>query len=271
LRENNMQHNLVFKKLIVYLAPLALIVLWEAWLGFNRAVVEVGLITLVIVAGAVWYLTGRSVQVSQIQGNLHRQEFWRFLISPGFFIFSVYLFLLIIESSFWRHFIIIAANLLLILILQNLFDRFYRASDYPVHSFESISGNINSLSLFLLIVSFGALITFLDMAVWQLALLLLFSVTLLTYQTMWLAGLAIRCFWLYLIIINLIVLEIFWVWQFLPNTFYVKALTVTIVYYLAVNLSRNQLLGLLNKKMLQRYLTVGAAVLILVLLTAQWL
>lgn len=266
-----LSNNLLFKKITVFLAPLFLAVLWKFWAdSWQKAVIEVGILSLAIVGGAIWYLTLRPVAIAQLQTSFHRREFWRFLITPGFFIFSVFLFLLVLENPSAKTLLIVGSNLLLLLILQNLFDRFYQSSRYPANSFESISGNVNSLSLFLLVAVFYSFATFLNMAVWQLAIFLLWAATFLTYQTMWISGLKLKKFWLYLILLDLIALELFWVGLFLPNTFYVKALILTVVYYISVNLSRNHLLGLLNKKMVWRYLWVGGIILGIVLLTAQW-
>ncbi|MFA6533556.1 MAG: hypothetical protein WCT37_00110 [Patescibacteria group bacterium] len=263
--------NLIYKKAVVWLCPIALIILWEEWLNFPRAVLEVGLCSFLILGGAVWYLTWRPVAVRELQTNWHRQEFWRFAITPGFFLLSVYLFLLIIENRAAEHFLILGANLILWLILQNLFDRFYRSNNYPASSFETISGNVNSLSLFFLVTVWYSFSTFLDLPVWQLALMLVLTVVFLTYQIMWISGLTFKASWFYLVIIVLIAVEFFWVMLFLPNTFYVKAMALTVAYYLASNLSRNHLLGLLTPKMVWRYLAVGGGVLVVVLVTAQWL
>jgi hypothetical protein len=165
----------------------------------------------------------------------------------------------------------VVSNFLLLLILQNLFDRFYHSSHYPANSFESMSGNINSISLFLLITVGYSFYTFLNLPIWVLALLFLFSSTLLAYQTMWISGIELKRSWLYILIIDLLAVELFWTLLFLPHTFYLKGLVITVVYYIIINLSRNYLINLLNKKMVWRYLLVGGIILLLSLVTAQWL
>jgi len=266
-----MLNNPLLKKITVFLVPLLVFLLWEWWLAWPRALIEIGFLVFVLVALEIWYLTLRPVAVTQLQVALHRKEFWRFFLMPGFFILAINLFLLIVDNSFWQQVIIVATALLLLMILQNLFDRFHQASRYPANSFESLSGIINSISLFLLVTILYSFSTFLDLSIWFLALLFLGTTTLLTYQTMWIAGIEIKRSWFYILIIDLVLVELFWVMFFLPNTFYVKALIVTILYYLAVNLSRNYLINLLNRKMIWRYLIIGGIILLLVLLTAQWL
>ncbi|MBI5621948.1 hypothetical protein HY933_03745 [Candidatus Falkowbacteria bacterium] len=265
-----MLHNILLKKITVFLTPAALFVCWELWLRLERSAVEVGLVSALLIVGALWYLTLRPLAVSQLQRSLHRAEFWRFLITPGLFVVAVYFFLLLLERPASRQFIIIGSVILLTIILQNLFDRFYRGARYPANSFESISGNVNSLSLFLLVAVAYGLLTFLDLPVWLLVGPLLVVATLLSYQTMWISGLELKQSWLYVLILDVIVVEMFWALLFLPNTFYVKALSLTAVYYVVINLSRNSLIDILNRTMIVRYVLTGGVVLGLILLTAQW-
>ncbi len=266
-----MLNNLLLKKITVFASPILLFFLWELWLNWERAAIEIGIATLIIIVVTIWYLTLRPLAISQLRNDLHHQESWRFFITPGFLVLGLFLFLLIIESRLAQHLIILGGNALLLLLLQNLFDRFYRGNNYPAQSFESISGNINSLSLFLLVAVFYSFSTFLNLPIWFLAFALLITATLLTYQMMWIAGLNLKKSWLYVLVIDVIVVEIFWALLFLPNTFYVKALVLTVVYYLSVNLSRNYLIDILNQKMIWRYLIIGGVVLGVVLATAQWL
>lgn len=266
-----MLNNPLLKKITVWLAPTVLLVLWETWLRFPRAIIEVGILSFLLIAFVIWYLTWRPVAVSELQKKLHHQEFWRFLLTPGIFVLSVWLFLVILGDRLWQQVMVVASCLLLFLILQNLFTRFWAATRYPAQSFESISGNINSVSVFLLATVGYSFSTFLDLPLLVLAIFLLAGTTLLVYQTMWVAGVEIKRSWLYILIVDLIVVELFWVLLFLPNTFYVKGVAITVAYYLAVNLSRNYLINLINAKMVWRYLIVGGIMLVLVLGTAQWL
>ncbi|MFA5358302.1 MAG: hypothetical protein WC310_00590 [Patescibacteria group bacterium] len=266
-----LSNNLLLKKMSVFLAPLILIMVWEVWLLYSRAAVEIGILTCLIVFFSVWYLTNRFVAVSELQKSLHYKEFWRFLITPGVFILAVYFFIMILESGFWQQFMVFFANIIFLLILQNLFDRFYLPAGYPARSFESISGNVNIISLFLFLTVAYSFIAFLNFSVWLSATFFLFLAIMLIYQTMWISGITVKQSWLYLIVIGLLLLETFWSLVFLPNTYYVKALVISLVYYALINLARNQLIGLLNRKMVLRYLLISVIVLGLIWGTAQWL
>jgi len=261
----------LLKRLTVFLAPALLVVIWEIWLGQPLAIVEAFCLTILVIALAIWYLTLRPLAVSQLQSSFHRREFWRFSLSPLFFVVAIFGFLVILESTWWQQVLVWLSAVVILATLQNLFDRFYRGASYSARSFEIISNNINTLSIFVLTTVLYSLIVFLNWAVYVVAILLLACCILLFYQSMWIAGLKLGQSWLFILIDSLVMIELFWVLNFLPNTFYIKALVLTVVYYSVINLSRNWLLKILQPEMIKRYLIVSLSILVLVLATAQWM
>ena len=71
-------------------------------------------------------------------------------------------------------------------------------------------------------------------------------------------------------VIVLIVIETTTAVAFLPHSFYVKALIVTSVFYLASGLARHGLSEALERRVYQRYFAVSIAVIVLVLVSARW-
>ncbi len=259
------------KRITVIAAPIALGIAWWVWLNAQHAAIEVLVATVVIVAAAVWYVTLRNVAVSDVQQQLHRQEFWRFLITPLVFSLSIVSFLLILEAPTLSRVVVIGGVVAMWFLLQNMFDRFYRAALYPPQSFEVLSLNINSVSLFLLLTTAYSFITFLRVPAGLIAIIFLLVIGLLTYQTMWISGVTLRKGWLYIVIISLLHLELFWVLVFLPNTYYLKALLILVSYYVMINIARNHLIGVLTNTMVWRYVVIAAMVVAFALGTAQWL
>ena len=74
---------------------------------------------------------------------------------------------------------------------------------------------------------------------------------------------------LFTIIPTLVLIEIFWSLSFLPTSIYVNAFIITVSYYLIAGIVRSRLLGVINSKIIKRYLFVGGACLILIVLTAR--
>lgn len=259
------------KKMLIYVLPLIIAGLWEVWLLYPQAAVEIGLSSLVVILFGLWQLTSRPIAVAQIQKQLHLKEFWRFAISPLVNVAAWFFYLLILENFFVSQLVIFIMAVTLGLLCKNIFDRFYHSANYPLGSFETISGNVNLISLFLISVIAYSFVALLQTPVWKAGLIFLIVVTLLTYQSFWISALSFRRSWIFIVILDLLLIESFWVIHFLPNTFYVKAVLIVSLFYLLVNLARNYLLTLLTKPMIIRYLTIGGLVMFLALLSAQWL
>ncbi len=266
-----MNFPIIGKKILVYALPLLTAGLWEIWLLYPKSVLETGLLSLVLLLFGLWQLTSRPIAVAQIQKQLHAKEFWRFAISPIINVGAWFFYLLILENFFVGQLVIVIMAVTLGLLCKNIFDRFYHSANYPLGSFETISGNVNMISLFLISVVSYSFIALLQADVWKAALIFLLVVTLLIYQSFWISALSFRQSWLFVVILDLLLVESFWVVHFLPNTFYVKAVLIVSLFYLLVNLARNYLLSLLTKPMIIRYLTIGGAIMVVVLLSAQWL
>lgn len=262
--------SILFKRLLVWGAPVLCFGLWETWLSWERAVWEVIIALTVVMALAVWHLSQRSVAVSRTQQHLHRREYWRFLISPLAFVWAVSAYVMILENPVWKQAVIVFAVVSGWLVLSNIADRFTRSANYPPQSFETLSANLNAVTLFLATTVAYSWVALLNTSVWGVALGLMVVVTALAYQTFWIAGISFLRSWLSLVVINLLMVEGFWVLLWLPNTYYVKALLLLIGSYLSINVCRNHLLGILTPAMVRRYAWISGAIVLVVLLTAQW-
>ncbi len=265
-----MTHSVIFKRLLVWGTPVLGFVAWEEWLRWERAVWEVLIILTWLEATAVWYLTKRSVGVSSTQKRLHHNEYWRFLISPLTFVWMTSGYIMILENWWWQQIIIVGATVCGWLVLANIADRFMRSASYPPQSFETLSTNLNAVTIFFAATVAYSWIALLNTSVWVMALALLVVLTALTYQTLWIAGLSLARAWLAIIVIDLLFVELFWVLLWLPNTYYVKALLLLVGTYITINVCRNQLLGILTPTMVRRYLLIATVIVGLVVLTAQW-
>lgn len=265
-----MMFSTLGKRLTVFGAPLVVVAGWFVWFAERRAVVEVGVGVVAIVAVTVWYLTWRDVAVSDIQRTLHRGEFWRFALTPVLFTLAVHAVLLIVELPRGQYAIAGGGGVFLWLIFQNLFDRFHRGATYPARSFESVAAIINALTIAGWTACLFTLATFLNEPAWLVSLLFVGVVVLLTYQLLWIAGLTLARSWLHLAITTLCLLEFFWVLLWLPNTILMKMIVLVVGFYAFTNIAKNQLLGLVTRAMVWRYALVGGSILLFALLTAQW-
>jgi len=82
---------------------------------------------------------------------------------------------------------------------------------------------------------------------------------------------SLKTTWQFSTIITLLIAEMALVFVFLPLSYNVSGLSVGIVYYLLINLSRLYLQKALTPKKIKLYLIISYAGLAILLITARWL
>jgi hypothetical protein len=220
-------------------------------------------ILIVVLVMSVWKLIGR--------GLITVGARWNFLIAPFFLLTGGLFFILFLENQIFKHFLVILLAVLLGLFLENIFIYIYRHDKYQVNSLENISSYLNLISTLFFCSGFFGLLTFLNISVWLLILLILLVIVSLSYQTIWINKIISGKSWLYILIICLISCELAWTLFFLPISFYVSGAVLSIAYYLVLGISRFYLLGNLDAKIVKRHLIISLIVLILILGTARWM
>lgn len=252
---------ILLNKILPIFSSILILVCFEIWLFNPTWLVWMGIILFLVTILSIIQLNN---------WKLKNKEFWGFLITPLFLVISSFLFFLFLENIILKHIFIIIVAILFGLFLENVFIFFYKSSDYQPYALENISDYINLVSVFLFSSSFFSLIIFLNFPVWTLMIALFILTLILGYQMMWVSKISFRESKLFILIIGLIIGEVFWSLKFLPTSFYVNGLILTIIYYVLANLSSFHLQKRLDLKTTRRYLIISSGVLILTLITAQW-
>src|SRR3989344_2163796 len=217
------------------------------------------LILLIFLAG-LWQLTGR---------NLKIEKFWRYLITPFFFLFFGIIFLIFLDSQPLKQLVIIILAALLAIYLEVIFLWFHLRLKYQLHSLENITAHLNLLTIFLATTSFISLIIFLGLSFWYFLAAFIILNFLLNYELIWSSGTTWRESWHYLALTTLILTEIFWAVNFLPSSVYVQSIIVTIAYYLLSGIIRNWLNNIREGKVIKRYLIISLICLVIILASAK--
>ena len=252
---------LLLNRILTFLAPVLTFVSFEilfvkpTWIWFLFAAIQVILFFI------IWQITGRKFRSFQ---------FWNFLITPHLFLATACFFSISLESRFFLHTVAVLSSVVLGIFLEEIFVYFNLPKKYYPYSLENISNYINLLTVFLLFSSLYSLIVFLNFSMWYLSLIVIAFIFLLAYQSTWVNKISFRKAWLFILVITLILTELFSVISFLPTSFYVNAIVLTVCYYIILGLSRFILLEELEKKPLRRYLIIGFIAIVIALLTAQW-
>lgn len=206
-----------------------------------------------------------------IVDRLFSKPFFLYLITPVIFSISVYLFLSLMESDLVKQIIVFGASALYWLYLENVAVFNFDYQNYHHPALENVSNYTNIIAIFFLSITAYATQALLAIPVWQLAVALIFTIFLLLIQSIWAAQFNEPKSGLYLITMIIVMLELFWTVSFLPSNFFLQGFFITIGYYLVWGIMKTNLLGVLSRKILIRYLSLCGVALLAVILTARWL
>ncbi len=204
--------------------------------------------------------------------NLPEQKFknkkyWKFLILPFFFLNSSAAYISLLNWGFLIHFLIIITAIFIYLYLRQI----YLFQVFKEHNIDL--ANISSLGVILTFFFFSSSIYGLKLSlhlpIWMLILVLLIISSLISYKSFWVNNIDLNKGLLHLLIINLVIVQIAWTLFFLPFSYNILGVILTICYYIIIGMNKFYLKGTLDKKRIKFYLGFGLSSLFLILLTSQ--
>lgn len=246
---------------IPWLSALSVFLLFERVFKIPEQVFYLVPLSLVIVILCTWQLTGRKII---------NEKFWRFSITPVFFLSGAALFLTFFEGLILRQIFLVVFAVFIWVYFEVLFLWLHHRPRYQAHSLENISTHLDLLTIFFLASGSYSLIAFLGVSIWILAFCFIMMSGLLTYQLIWTSGANVRVAWTFVAVITLVISEIFFAVTYLPSSIYVNGLIVTLCYYLMTGLARNWLIDVKEGKVIKRYLLISIIAFLLVMISAKW-
>jgi len=196
------------------------------------------------------------------------KNLWLLIINFALLIAANVFFIVFIRNQFFKIFFIIFLSFLVWLFLEIIFRFLYEPRRYPIYALENISFLTSFLAIFFLFSDFFALQSFFNFSmIYHLFFIFLFT-ALITYFIFRVIKLPIEK--KYLLVISLIITEIFYSFTFLPTSFYINGLLLTVLFYLMINLTRKDKESLLTFKIIKKYIFLGLAALILIIIMAKW-
>jgi len=253
---------MLLKRLSVYFCPL-LIFLGLELMFFQIKIIPACLIFIFIILLIFLKFL--------IREKIFSLNFFYLSILPFLLIFLAIGWLFILNEDWLRHLIIFILVFILGLYLENIYLFFYYPAFYQIESLENFSAFLNLLIFFLLAINLNTLNVFLNFQIWLLSLILVAFLSLLILQSFWANKLKTKIRFIYLLILNIIILEIFWGLFFLPTNFYVNSLILTIFFYFSWGIFKSKLKEKLDKRSLQRYLIISIILLLLAIMTSSWI
>lgn len=246
---------------LTWITPLVTLFLFRVLFAHPQWIFWIAPLVFFIVFIAIWLISGRS----------HTLSFWQFLISPQLLITGEIIFLSIVEGRLLRSIAAIVLSIFLMVFMENLYVFWNQKDKYQKYSFVNISSYFNLIIIFMFASSFYWAKLFLGVSLW-LSIPFMGAIALLvTYQMLAVGRFKIQENILYVAIISFILIEFFGAVYFLPTSIYINAAIVTLVYYVMAGIARNNLLKILDGKIIFRYVGIGSACLVLILATAKYI
>jgi len=204
---------------------------------------------------------------------------WHTLFTPLLLTISAGILLLFARTSLGRHAVILLAAVAIFIFWEHIWRYYWDRANYHDESLENASLALNTLivwftSLFLYHLLLDPSILpeqYVTSIIPVSALLVVFIVFYIDYRTLWVQRYAPSRVWLLLVAQAVVIGELFWVLNFLPNLVEVKAFIVVLAYYLFTNIGRAHLDGTLRPIVFRRYAYISIISLAVILITTRWL
>lgn len=198
------------------------------------------------------------------------EGWWHVAMTPVAFVIATALFLLFIEVDILLMVIPVLAGLFLFFFSEHLFRFVHLPGLYQPYALEHTSLVLHAATMYFLATTFFGLQIFLQAPVWLLAIAFVFVSGALVYETLWVSKIrdtfALRAAG----VLGLVLGEVFLVFALQPISFFVSGAALAIIFYVLLGMVRASSLQKLSDTVLKRYLVTGAALLFIVLVSAQW-
>lgn len=196
--------------------------------------------------------------------------FWHFLILPIVFAGSSFFFFLFLTSELNFHLLVFLTGGALYLMLHQYFIYANFPSKYQPYSLENLTFYISIFSIFFIFSCAFASLILIQWSIFYLIGVILVLMAIIIYKFFWVHKISVAQAGLFIIMILLAQAELFVAVSYLPTSYYVDALILTIASYLMLGLSKNAILGSINKKQTIIHLLIAGILLFAVLATAKW-
>lgn len=198
-------------------------------------------------------------------------QFWHFLGTPALYLVAAFGMIFLFEQPLTSTILAGISVLFLMLFAEYIFQFTHLPSQYQPFSIEYLTLLLNVLTIFFLSsVAFG-LHLLVQTPLFLLSLsFFLFSLFIL-YGTLWVSKADDARAKPYALAGSILTTEFFVTLAFLPSGLYTNAALVTLFFYLFLGLTRAQVHHKLSATVVKRYVGVAIVLLVIILLSSDWL
>lgn len=187
------------------------------------------------------------------------------------FLITGFIFSFLLSNNVVINLYIIFWSFIYFIYLESVFHYFYLTRKFFIIDFKNIITYINLLIFFLVVASLINGYIFLNLSWWWVCIIYLVISFFLIWVYFLIHSIDRKLRNLYTAIITVILLELMIVILFLPVSFYVSAITLSVVYYLLSSLTLFQLQHQLTRSLVSQYIIFAIIILVLVFATAAWI
>lgn len=243
----------------------------------------VGLITIVLFVGILFTqlhpLTVSVVGVVLVSLLLARLlnweifsfQFWHLIGTPLLFLLSSIGTLIFLEQLWIQLALAAFTVVLLTLFVEHIFSYVHIPALYQPFSIEHLGHLMNIITMFYIgSVGFG-LRLFLQMPLWFLGSIFFLVSLFVIYGTLWASKVENDRAKPYAFAGGILTAELFVALAFLPSGFYTNAAFIALAFYVFLGLTRANALHRLSNELTKKYLTIFVLLVLVIVLTSQWL
>ncbi len=198
-------------------------------------------------------------------------EFWYFLGIPLLYLLASFGMIFLFEQPISSFLLAVVSVVFLVLFAEYLFQYTHLPSQYQPYSIEYLSLLLNVLTVFFLSsVAYGTNLL-IQTPLWLLAPIFFLLSLFVLYGTLFVSkaeGARLRP---YAIAGSILTTEFFVTLAFLPSGLYTNAALITLFFYLFLGLTRAQVHHKLSASVVKRYVGTALVLLIIIVLSTDWL
>lgn len=197
--------------------------------------------------------------------------FWQFLLTPVLFLVASLGMIFFLEQLYFIQTVAVLAMALVVLYAEYVFQYMHIPATYQPYSLEYLSLFLNLLTVFFLSsIGFGSILL-LQTPLFLVALVAFFLFLFVIYGTFWVSKAHESKIKPYAFSGAVLLTELFVAVSVLPSSYYTNAALLTILFYLFIGLTRAHVLRTLSSTVTKRYVTISGVLLLIVILSSQWL
>jgi len=200
-----------------------------------------------------------------------KTPWWLLAILPISFLITITAYISLQTNPIFTQILFLAIAIFLFNYFKMLYYFWSRPDLYKEEDDVVIKAYGGFLVIFFAAADLYGLQSLLGLTVWPMFLIFSVIVLAMTYLNLDLENSDTKVIWQFSVVNTLLITEMALVFVFLPLSYNVSALSIGIIYYLFVNMTRLYLQKALTPKKIKLYLIISYAGLALLLLTARWL